>query len=427
MENIFDSKEYRACRNAYSLQCMFEYFIALLSSDAFLAKLLKDIGLSDAATGVISSLIMVTFLFQLFSVPLAGKLKRIKKYVILVDTASQLLFAAVFSVPFMPISFKGKTATITALILLGYLALYLNNTICYKWGNSFVSPDNRGTYSAIKEMISLLGGVIFTLIIGYIVDRFELNGNLHGAFRFISVTMVIVCVFNLICLARMKEVPLAESGALQNIKEIIRHTFGNRNFRNTIILTSLTEFARYLTIGFMGTYKTVDLGLSVSRIQIINVASCLCRFMISKPLGRYSDRKGYANGFYIGNLMNFAAFAIGIFASPNHGWLIIPFSVLFQMAGAGTGQNMYSMAYCFVDDEYILSGIAVSNSVRGVLGFAASFVGSFILNSVQNSGNSFMGIHASGQQILCAITALILLIALIFNKKVVSKQIENRK
>lgn len=427
MENIFSSKEYRASRNAYSLQCMFEYFIALLSSDAFLAKLLKDIGLSDAATGVISSLIMVTFLFQLFSVPLAGKLKKIKKYIIAIDTASQLLFAAVFAVPFMPISFRGKAVSVTALILLGYLTLYLNNTLCYKWGNSFVSPDNRGTYSAVKEMISLFGGMLFTLGAGYIVDRFESGGNLHGAFFFLSITMVIVCAFNFICLAKMKEVTLAESGASQNIKEIFRHTFGNRNFRNTIILTSLTEIARYLTVGFMGTYKTVDLGFSVSKIQIINVAACLCRFAISKPLGRYSDKNGYANGFYIGNLMNLAAFATGIFASPNHAWLIIPFTVIYQMGCSGTGQNTFNMAYCYVDDEYILSGIAVCNSVRGIMGFGASFIGSFILNYVQGNSNTFIGIQANGQQILSAISAVVLIIAIIFNKKVVSKQEENKK
>lgn len=406
---------------------MFEYFIALLSTDAYLAKLLKDMGLSDAATGVISSLTMVTFLFQLLSVPVAGKLKRIKKYVIAADTASQLLFAAVYTVPFMPISLKGKTIAVTALILLGYLALYLNNTICYKWGNSFVSPNNRGSYSATKEMISLIAGVFFTLGAGYAVDRFELSGNLHGAFRFLSITMAAVCGFNFICLSRMKELPLAESGASQSVKEILRHTFGNRSFRNTIILTTLTEFAKYTTFGFMGTYKTVDLGFSVSKIQLINVAACLSRFFISKPLGRYSDKKGYSNGYFIGTLLYLIAFVSGIFASPARGWMIIPFTIFFQLAGAGTGQNSYTMTYCYVDNEYILSGIAVGNSVRGVFGFVASFLGSFVLDLIQKNGNSFMGLEISGQQLLCVISSIILIISLIFNKKVVSKQEEIKK
>ena len=64
MQDRFESKEYKTSRRAYSAQCMFEYFISLLSADAFLAKLLKDIGLSDGATGILSSLISFLFLFQ---------------------------------------------------------------------------------------------------------------------------------------------------------------------------------------------------------------------------------------------------------------------------------------------------------------------------------------------------------------------------
>ena len=43
-------------RRAYSTQCMLEYFIALLVSDAFLSKLLTVLGLSDAQVGVMQVL-----------------------------------------------------------------------------------------------------------------------------------------------------------------------------------------------------------------------------------------------------------------------------------------------------------------------------------------------------------------------------------
>lgn len=313
------------------------------------------------------------------------------------------------------------------LILAAYFALYLNTTICYKWGNSFVSPDKRGAFSAVKEMISLIAGVFFTLGAGAVIDKFENSGNLHGGFKFLAVTMVFICGCNLVCLLKMKEKPLAESGASQSVREIVNCTFKNRNFRNTMILTSLTEIARYMTIGFMGTYKTIDLGLSVSKIQIINIASCLGRFVISKPIGKYSDEKGFSNGYFLGNVLNFAAFVIGIFASVKHGWLIVPFTILLQMSYAGTYQNTFNMAYCYVDEEHIMSAFAVNNSIRGTLSFLASFVGSFILDYVQKSGNTVWGLNVNGQQVLCVVSALIALASLIFNKKVVSKQEEIKR
>lgn len=62
--DIYASAQYKTSARAYTAQCAFEYFISLLSGDAFLAKLLKDVGVSDALTGLISSLISVTFFFS---------------------------------------------------------------------------------------------------------------------------------------------------------------------------------------------------------------------------------------------------------------------------------------------------------------------------------------------------------------------------
>lgn len=427
MNSIFKTKDYKKSRSAYTAQCMFEYFISLLATDAFLAKLLRNIGLSDALTGLLSSLISFTFLFQLFSIPLAGKLKKIKKPIIVLDTLSQLFFAAMYIVPFLPLSLSGKAFAVTGLILLAYLMLYLNTSICYRWGNSFVSPDKRGSYSATKEMISLLGGVFFTLGAGFVTDRYEANGNLHGAFIFLAVTMVVICSFNFTSLSLMNENPLSESGAKQNVSEIINRTFKKREVRNAIILTSITEFARYMTMGFMGTYKTVDLGFSVSTIQIINVIACMGRFAISKPLGRYSDKYSYAKGYYLGNLLVLASFVVGIFVAAPSRWLILPSTILFNMGLAGISQNTFNMMYSYVDEEYILSAIAVNNSVRGIFGFAASCIGSAILSSIQSAGSTVLGFSANGQQILCLISTVLTVIALVFNKEVVSKQTQIKK
>lgn len=425
--DLFTSEEYRVSRGAYTAQCAFEYFIALLSADVFLAKVLTSIGMSDALTGLLSSLISFTFLFQLFSVPLAGKLRRVKKPIIALDTASQLLFASLYTVPFLPFGGSTKTALAVLIILAAYLMLYLNTAICYKWGNSFVRPDRRGAFSATKEMISLVSGVFVTLGAGQIIDRYEAAGNLHGGFAFLACAMVVICGFNLLCLALMKDTALAESGASQNIREIFRRTLQNRSCRNAIILTALNDFARYFTVGFLGTYKTSDLGYSVSGAQVINVAAQMCRFAVSKPFGRLSDRRSYADGYFFGNLLNLAAFLFGAFTTPKTRWLIIVFTVLYNMSMAGTSQNTYNMMYSYTDNEYILPAMTVNNSIRGVAGFIASLFGSAIVDRVQTNGNTVFGIHLRAQQLLCLISAALVGVSLVFNKLVVCRQKEEKK
>ena len=59
---VFSTKDYRRSRTAYKWECTFEYFVALLVSDAFLAKVLTSTGMSDGLAGVIASFISLAFM-----------------------------------------------------------------------------------------------------------------------------------------------------------------------------------------------------------------------------------------------------------------------------------------------------------------------------------------------------------------------------
>ena len=146
----FNSPEYKRSRKAYLLECAFEYFIALLVSDAFLAKLLSSIGISDALNGIISSFISLVFITDLFSLFLLQLKIETKRLVIISKTLSNVFFMLLYTVPFLDIGKSGKTALVIIYILLGYVGLYLVNSISYKWANSSVAPTNRAKYSAVK-------------------------------------------------------------------------------------------------------------------------------------------------------------------------------------------------------------------------------------------------------------------------------------
>lgn len=420
-KSLFATKAYRVSRGAYHAQCAFDYFIALLVSDAFLAKLLTYIGLSDAATGIISSIISVAFLFQLLSLGFAGRIKSVKKTVITLDTLSQFFFLCLFLLPFLKIGYSAKAALVFVTIITAYLFLYLNNNIAYRWGNAFVDPEKRGTFSAVKEMISLLSGVVFTLFVGYMVDGFEAAGKPETGFLFIVGCMAVVMVLNFISLTLFKDIPIAANRSQKHFGEIMQHTLGDRKMRNVIIMVALFGISTLSVSGFMGTFKTEDLGFSLGQVQVINTVACLARFAVSVPFGKYSDKKGYHKGFRTALVILLISYGFGLFATPATRWCIVVYSVLQHISMAGLGQNMYNLAYYYADGDYILEAMAVNNSVKGVVGFFASLVSGAVLNFVQ-SRNLTLGMMQYGQQWLMVIAALFAAAALLFNIKVVSKQ-----
>ena len=66
--------------------------------------------------------------------------------------------------------------------------------------------------------------------------------------------------------------------------------------------------------------------------------------------------------------------------------------------------------------------MAIKNSIGGICGFLASLLGGKILDLIQKRGNNFFGIHIYGQQLLAAISLIILSMTVIYVHYVIEKQ-----
>ncbi len=424
MDNRFATKEYTRSRNAYMVQCAFEYFIALLVSDAFLAKLLSALEVSDKYIGIISSFVSLAFVFQLLSIFLVKTKTSTKKIVMVCDTVSICFFVLVYLVPFIPVSPDMKRTLVIVSIMLAYAIKYLISSMLFKWANSHVEPSLRAVYSANKEVTSLIAGIIFTAVFGYIVDKFESLGNLNGAFLFISFSILAINIGNFICLklinSESEEAQEEESSI--SLRDVIKNTFVNKNFRNVIVMESLQKFAVYFTVGFMGVYKTKELAISVFVIQLINIVSNAMRMVLSKPFAIYSDKRSFAKGMELGLVFAAVAFFVNIFTTPSTWWLVIVFTVLYNISLAGTNQNSFNIAYSYVPLNCITQAMAIKNSISGLCGFVASIIGGMVLSAVQNNGNMILGIYINAQQLLSLVSFILIMIAVFFIHFVIAKQ-----
>ena len=419
----YQSPEYRRSRAAYTAQCAVEYFISLLVTDAFLAKLLSYLGISDALTGIISSFITLAFVIQIFSILLVRARIGIKGLVLTLDTLSVFFFMALYLIPFLPVGKEMRTALVVISVLVAYAGKYLITSIYFRWANSYVDPMHRGSFSATKEIISLLGGMIFTAAAGYAVDRFEDAGSREGAFLFLASAILILNIANFITISLIKkDDPLPKDAKKESLFATVKNIVGNKSFRHVIVMGILWETARYFSVGFMGVYKTKDLMISVFAVQIINIGANLARMAVSRWFGRYSDRHSYARGFELGLWIAAAAFLVNVFTNRSTWFLIILYTVLFSVSTAGTNQNSFNITYSYVDGKYITEAMAIKSCVGGLFGFGASLVAGKILSGVQENGNQLLGIPLYGQQLLSLISFLLVLALILYTRLVIEKQ-----
>jgi len=421
--DIYSSPAYKRSRNAYHVQCVSEYLVTILVEDAFLAKLLKSIDLPDAVIGIVSALMSLAFLVQLGTIYLMQHIRNVKRTVILIDVSSMLCFMCAFLLPFVPAVGNLRTVLVFATIGGGFLLKYLQLNLYYKWGNSFVKPENRGAFSARNEAISQAAGVVFTLVIGFMVDHFEKQGQLNTSFIIIAAVIAVLTVIDLIMLLMIEKYSAEDAVKQQKpMKEVLRNTLGNRNFRNVMFMVSLNEIAFYLTVSFVGTFKTEDLLLSMGTIQLINIGASLLRCVISEPVGCWSDRTSFAHVYRIGLWLAVLSFLLLVLTTKQTWWLIAGFTVLYQVSDAFINANTNNMTYSYVPIDFFVQAQAIRSSVVGIIGFAASLVGSRILAAIQANGNMVMGHPVYAQQLLAGMSMIILLVAIAFNKYVVEKQ-----
>ena len=97
-------------------------------------------------------------------------------------------------------------------------------------------------------------------------------------------------------------------------------------------------------------------------------------------------------------------------------------TILYNVSIAGTNANRFNITYSYVKCEYIAQAMTIQNSISGVLGFLATLLGSVILSYIQENGNMLFGIPVYGQQVLSAISLVIVAAAIIYDRVVIEKQ-----
>lgn len=412
-ENIFDSSGYKRSRVGFVLYSAFDYFISLLVTDAFLAKLLLNMGFSDTLIGVVSSIVGAASFFQIATILLAQKIRSLKAFSIVTIESSYLFFISLYLLPFSPFGSYAKQLTVIVFILLARFCYSVVAPFTIKWGYTFVDPKKRGAFVAKNEIIAIIGGMVFTIFVGFMVDYYESINNIKGGFVFVCVSGLVLSILSLLSLLNISDVKSRKEQS-EPLKNCLKNIVCNKGCIALMILNAIAAVSGYLTVPFMGTYKTKELMFSVGIVQVINAAATICRAFASRLFGKISDKISFAKSIEIGYFISAVAFALSIFATPKTRWLNIIFTVLYTASLAGTGTNSSIMLYNFVDKKYFSQALALQNIVIGAVVIGTSLVASRILGAIQANGNTVFGIHMYAQQFLSAISLVLAVVSTLF-------------
>lgn len=400
-------------RFLYILEAAFEYFFTLLVGGAFLAKTTQYLGISDSLTGILTSATSLGCIFQLFAVFMAGK-SPVKRRVTALHILNQACFSLVYLVPVTGLTRRASVLLFMLFVVAGYAVNNIVSSPKINWFMGLVDEHKRGEFTAVKEMVSLIGGMLFSFLMGLVVDHFEAVGNMRLAFLF----MGIVC-FGLMTLHTLTLLFTPEKEEKSTEKVSVRATFHalfcGRRMRCVLILNCLWGIAYYFCVPFFGAYQVGTLGLSLVDVSVINMVIAVVRTAASPVLGRWGDRHSFSGLFAFGFVMEAAALLCIAFAVPANGRIMfLLYGVLTAVPQAGVGNAQLNLVYSEVTPSLRVSALAVQNAVMGALSFLATLLGGALVGRIQADGNTFFGYPVYAPQVLAFIGVLLCLFSLAY-------------
>lgn len=412
------SAEKRRARLLYVLEAAFEYFISLLVSGAYIAKIAVFIGMSDSLAGVLTSFVSLGCAFQIFAVFLAGE-KPVKRWVTLFHTVNQLCFAIVYFVPLFKGSFFLKAACFFFFLLAGHIVSNIINSPKIAWFMERAGQEGIGAFTAKKEIVSLIGGMAFTFAISLVIDRFEAAGQLKTAFVICACSVVGLTLLHTLTLLLMKEEKAEQE--TQKGGDSFFSLLKDRQVVKIIGISVLWYAANYATTPFYGTYQIKELGFSMAFVSVLNIVYSLVRSVCSLGLGAYADRRSFPAMLNVCYAVAAAGFLVNVFTVPENGKILYTLHyVLYAIGMAGIGNGALNMIFSNVEPSRRMQAYALQQCVAGAAGFIVTTLVSLLVSHIQQSGNVFLGLHVYAQQVASAIGFLITLGILFYLNLVVS-------
>ena len=409
MTNHLPSQILRRNSRIYIVQAAAEYHISLLLTGSFLAALTAALGISDAMTGVLSAVISLDCVFQLVSLLLRPRAAR--SFVAVCSVCNQLLFAGLYLIPFLPIGTRGRIALFATGILAAYFIYNIAHPQKVSWLMGWVEDGRRGVFTANMQIVSLLSGMVFSLVMGAVCDYFRGKEQQNTAFFLCAaVILVWMAVHTLLLWGVTDRVLTYETGAdvLRRFSNVLRQ----KKVRRITVLYVLWHAANYAAIPFYGTYQIKELGFSLTLVSLLGILGSFVRALVSRAWGRYGDRRSFPVMVRLGFLLAAAGFAVCAFAAPGRG--LVPFAVynvLYAISVGAIEIGRNNLIFDAVPEEQRSDALALSQSLCGLAGFAATAVCSVFVSAVQTSGNAVLGLPLYAQQLMSVVAALLALAA----------------
>ena len=334
---------------------------------------------------------------------------------LILSIVNQVLFMLLYVVPLTNFSRQVKTGLFVVLILSAYLIYYIAHPKKISWLMSLVESDRRGRFTANKEMLSLVSGMVFSFAMGAVIDHFAGMGKTRVAFAISAGVIFVLMVLHSLTMLFTAEKPQPEPPK-KNLKQAFGGLLKEKNVLRITALFLLYYISNYISAPFYAVYQIGELGFNLKFVSAITICGSASRILVSRFWGSYADKKSFATMIEKCFIFYGLSKLCVVFAVPATGKVMFAlYYILHGIAMGGINSSLTNMIFRHISPEKSADALAFTQAAAGVTGFLTTLCISPLVAHIQQNGGIF-GMPIYAQQLVSALALVFTVIATVYTR-----------
>lgn len=394
------------------------------TTGAFLTGYLKFLGADDELCGQIAAIPVLASVIQFFSPLLLEKLNRRKPIVTIFNALHRVMLVLLVFVPILPVPVVIRLYITGGLYLLSNLMVNMVNPATTTLMISLVPQKMRGRYFSIRERYLIFISSVVNVVIGGILDKFELQGKTYEGYIVMFVVTFIAMVMNLVAYIKMKEPPLPPNNHKISFNQLFTKPLKEKRFRKIIILFFLWGLSLNFSNPFFSVYMVSQLKLSYTFITVCGLLNSICYVITVSIWGRIADKKSFTYTAMV-SIALLGLTHVAWFFAANGGFFTYMIVILLHVSGgvswAGINISLYNIPYEYTPEEGRTVYLGFNAALSGLIGFISSMFASYMVGAMSNYKGAFIGLPVTQFQLIFLISGLLIVTASAYIRFIIFK------
>jgi MFS family permease len=374
---------YELSRRRFIIEGCVSNAIYTLTSGAFLAGYAKYLGANDQFNGIIVALPLLTYIIQMFSPLVLERLPSRKKLIIGLCIFYRTLLGLMVLIPLITESKSTRLLLLAIMYFTAYAAFSFLNPAGGSWIISLVPEKMRGRYFGLRDMFILASAAVLSLVMGRVLDMFKSSHKEYAGFIIVFLVVLVLVVWNIIILKRIKEPHVVQLNQSLTIKKLITMPLKHKRFRKIILLNIIWNLAAQLSIPFFSVYMVTGLKLSYTFIMVAGIIMSFTQSLSAKIWGRMSEKVGWEVTTVLSIGLIGICHIMWIFVNHSSYLILIPIiQIMAGIAWAGINMSFFNIQFKHAPQEGRTIYIGFNAALAGLAGFMSALVGATLVGAL---------------------------------------------